>query len=163
MDGAGMRLARCRPMSHLSADLRYAWRSLRKAPLFAAVAIASIALGVGANTAVFTLLDQVVLRLLPVTRPSEIVQVSQSSFYGGKTGDGSEMAYPFYRDLQEHNPVFSGMFAEATLPVQVKIGNAVSRVNGELVSGSFFPVLGVQPALGRVLTPDDDRVAGGHP
>ncbi len=158
-----MSLAPFGAMSHLSGDLRYAWRSLRKAPLFAAVAIASIALGVGANTAVFTLLDQVVLRLLPVTRPGEIVQVSQSSFYGGKSGDGSEMAYPFYRDLQEHNPVFSGMFAEATMPVQVKIGNAASRVNGELVSGSFFPVLGVQPALGRVLTADDDRVPGGHP
>jgi predicted permease len=150
-------------MTHLIADLRYALRSLKKAPLFTVVVITSIALGVGANTAVFTLLDQVVLRLLPVKDAQQIVQIQQSSFYGGRMGDGSEMSYGMYADLRDHNQAFAGLFGEFTVPLQVRLGTAASRVNGDLVSGSYFPVLGVQPALGRLLTPDDDRVAGGHP
>jgi predicted permease len=149
-------------MTHLLADLRYALRSLKKAPLFTAVAITSIALGVGANTAVFTLLDQVVLRLLPVKDAKQIVQVTQSAFYGGKTGDGSEMSYGMYADLRDHNEVFAGMFGEFLVPVQVRIAEVTSRVNGEMVSGTYFPVLGVQPALGRLLTPEDDRIGAGN-
>jgi predicted permease len=150
-------------LTHLAADLRYAVRSLKKAPLFTTVAVASIALGVGANTAVFTLLDQVVLRLLPVKDAHQIVQLSQSNFYGGKMGDGSEMSYPLYADLRDHNDVLAGMFAEYTTPLQVRIGNAASRINGVLVSGSYFPVLGVQAAAGRLLTPEDDRLGGPQP
>jgi predicted permease len=150
-------------LTHLIADLRYAVRSLKKAPLFTAVAVTSIALGVGANTAVFTLLDQVVLRLLPVKDAQQIVQVAQSAFYGGKMGDGSEMSYRMYVDLRDHADAFAGMFAEFTVPLQVRIGNNAARVNGDLVSGTYFPVLGVQAASGRLLAPDDDRAGGGQP
>jgi predicted permease len=159
--GRARRLLDQTPMT-LLADLRFALRSLKKAPLFTAVAVTSIALGVGANTAVFTLLDQVVLRLLPVKDARQIVQVSQSSFYGGKSGDGSEMSYGMFADLRDHNEVFAGMFGEFLVPVQVRIGDVASRVNGEMVSGTYFPVLGVQPALGRLLAPEDDRIGAGN-
>jgi predicted permease len=153
-------------MSSLVADLRYAWRSLTRAPLFSAVVIASIALGTGANTAVFTLLDQVALRRLPVERPSELVQISpapDAEGYGGNFGDGSELSWPMYRDLGDHQQVFTAMFARFVTPLHVGYRDQSERSVGELVSGSYFPTLGVGPALGRVFTPEDDRVPGGHP
>ena len=99
-------------MAHLAADLRYAVRSLRKVPLFTAIAVLSMAFGIAANTAVFTLVDQVVLRTLPVARPGELVQVSapDTESYGGGMGDGTELSYAMYRDLRDHNQVFAGMF-----------------------------------------------------
>ena len=95
-------------------DLRHAVRGLWKTPLFTAVAVTSIALGIGANAAVFTLLDQVVLRLLPVRSPQALVQVRAaegSETYGGGMGDGSEMSYAMFQDLRDHNRAFDGMFA----------------------------------------------------
>ena len=95
----------------VAADGRSAWRTLRQSPAFVVVAVTSIALGVGANTAIFTLVDQVVLRLLPVTRPQELVLLtSRGQQYGGGWGDGNELSYPMYEDLRDHNDVFTGMF-----------------------------------------------------
>ena len=97
-------------MRHILADLRYAARTLKGAPLFTVLAAASIALGIGANTTIFTLLDQIVLRPLPVERPYELVQLEiDGMFNGNGWGDGSELAYPMYRDFQAHNSVFTGM------------------------------------------------------
>jgi predicted permease len=152
-------------MMHLLADLRFALRSLRKVPTFTSVAVLSIAFGIAANTAVFTLVDQVVLRTLPVTRPTQLVQVDAqgTESYGGGMGDGTELSYAMYRDLRDHNAVFDGMFCRFTWVLQVSENGRSERINGELVSGTFFPVLGLTPAVGRLFTPQEDRSAGGHP
>jgi predicted permease len=151
-------------MRHILADLRFAVRSLRKAPLFASVAVLSIAFGITANTAVFTLVDQVLLRTLPVDRPSELVQVDAAGTesHGGGMGDGTELSYAMYKDLRDHNDVFAGMFCRFSLTLQVSGAPSASsndRVTGQLVSGTFFSVLGVTPVAGRLLTADDDAIA----
>ena len=150
---------------HLASDVRYALRSLRHAPLFTAVAVLSIAFGIGANTAVFTLVDQVVLRRLPVQHAEALVQVSapDTESYGGGMGDGTELSYAMYRDLRDHNTVFAGMFCRLPTALHVGYGGRTEQVAGELVSGTFFPLLGVQPAVGRLFTADDERAIGGHP
>jgi predicted permease len=152
-------------MSQLLADLRYALRTLRRVPLFTTVAVLSMAFGIAANTAVFTLLDQVILRTLPVVRPAELVQVHAAGMenFGGSLGDGTELSYPMYRDLRDQNGVFTGMFCRAQTSLHVGHDGRTEQVAGELVSGTFFPLLGVRPAAGRLFTPDDDRTAGGHP
>ena len=152
-------------MSQLFADLRYALRTLRRVPLFTTVAVLSMAFGIAANTAVFTLLDQVILRTLPVVRPAELVQVHAAGMenLGGSLGDGTELSYPMYRDLRDQNSVFTGMFCRAQTSLHVGHDGRTEQVSGELVSGTFFPLLGVRPAVGRLFTPDDDRTAGGHP
>ena len=151
-------------MRHLLADIRYATRTLKGAPLFTVLAVASIALGIGANTTIFTLLDQIVLRPLPVERPDELVQLEiDGSFNGNTWGDGSELSYPMYRDIQAHNSVFAGMFARFDWSMHLSAGDTTERVNGELVSGTYFPVLRVKAAEGRVIAPSDDRGQGAHP
>ena len=129
------------------------------------IAVLSIAFGIAANTAVFTLVDQVVLRQLPVWRPGELVQVSArgTESYGGTMGDGIELSYAMYRDLRDHNSVFAGMFCRFPSALHITYGGRSEQVTGELVSGSFFPMLGVKPALGRLFTADDERAGGAHP
>jgi predicted permease len=144
-------------------DLRFALRGLRQSPVFTAVAVVSVALGIGANTAIFTMLDQVLLRLLPVKDPQGLVLLtSRGSHYGNNRG-GNALSYPMYADFRDHNQVFSGVFCRFSLPLNVTFDGRTERANGELVSGSYFPVLGVGAALGRTITPDDDKVRGGHP
>ncbi len=152
-------------MTHLLADLRLAARSLARAPLFTFVAIISIALGTGANTAVFTLLDQVTLRPLPVVRPEALIQLHARDIekYGGTMGNGSELSWPMFTDLRDKAPGLDGVLARAATQLHVGHDGVSERVDGELVSGTFFSVLGVPAALGRVLGPDDDRTPGGHP
>ena len=144
-------------------DIRYALRGFRRAPLFTAVACLSLAFGIGANTAVFSLLDQVLLRLLPVKHPEQLVILTQhGSHYGSNTGMNA-LSYPMYKDFSEHNDVFSGMFCRFPTEVSLGFGNRTERVDAELVSGTYFSVLGVTAALGRTFTPDDDRIPNGHP
>jgi predicted permease len=152
-------------MTSLLDDLRYAVRSLRKVPLFTAVAVLSMALGIAANTAVFTLVDQVVLRRLPVSRPGELVQLHAqgTESYGGGMGDGTELSYAMYRDLRDHNTVFAGMFCRMQTGLHVGHQGRTELAAGELVSGTFFPVLGVRAAAGRLFSSDDDRSPGAHP
>jgi predicted permease len=152
-------------MSNLAADFRYAWRTLRKAPVFTAVAALSIGLGIGANTAIFTLVDQVLLRLLPVKDPARLVMLKGpvgDQHYGGNWGPNA-LSYPMYADFRDHNDVFEGMFCRFGSPAQVGVNGSTDRVNAELVSGSYFPVLGVGAGAGRLIGPVDDRVPGGHP
>jgi predicted permease len=146
-------------MSRLLVDVRYAFRSLRKVPLFSAIAIASIGLGIGANTTVFTLVDQVVVRLLPVVRPGELVQVSApgTESYGGSMGD-TELSYAMYRDIRDRNQVFAGTACRMAMPINLSDGTRSELVNGDLVSGNFFSLLGLNPALGRLIDPQDDRL-----
>ena len=151
-------------MRRVIADVRFALRTLRRAPLFTTLAALSIALGIGANTAIFTLLDQVVLRPLPIPAPDQLVQLQIDGTFSGNTwGDGSELSYPMYQDIRDRNAVFSGVCARFEWAMHLSGGGATERVNGELVSGTYFPVLGVGAARGRVITPAEDRVYGGHP
>jgi predicted permease len=152
-------------MRHLAADLRYAWRTLRQAPVFTIVAVASMALGIGANVAIFTLVDQVLLRLLPVKEPARLVMLrgpAGDQHYGANYGN-SMLSYPMYEDFRDHNDVFDGMFARHQLAVQVGFSGGTERATGELVSGAYFPVLGVGAAAGRLFGPGDDVAPGGHP
>ncbi len=145
-------------------DLKYALRALRRSPGFTLIAVLTLALGIGANTAIFTLLDQVLLRLLPVKNPQQLVLLTMRGRHYGSNWGGNAISYPMYRDFQDHNEVFSGMFCRFPIPVAVASGNSqAERVDSELVSGEYFEVLGVQAALGRTFTPDDNRVRNGHP
>jgi predicted permease len=144
-------------------DLRFALRVLRKTPAFTAVAVLTLALGIGANTAIFTLLDQLLLRLLPVEAPERLALLStQGRHYGNNMGD-HVISHPMFRDFQRDNQVFSGMFARRATQMNVSSGGRAERVAAELVSGTYFDVLGVGAALGRTFTPEDDRAPGGHP
>jgi predicted permease len=150
-------------MTQLWNDVRFALRTLRKSPVFTIVAILSLALGIGANTAIFTLLDQVLLRLLPVEDPQQLVALKMDGFhYGGNWGMNA-LSYPMYHDFSQHNSVFSGMFCRFQYDMSVTFQGNTERVRGELVSGTYFPVLGVGAVAGRTFTPDDDRVPDGHP
>jgi predicted permease len=150
-------------------DLRYAIRQLRKSPAFAAVAVLTLALGIGANTAIFTLLDQVLLRSLPVSHPEELVRLryvgsntGSISAFGGDSKDF--FSYPMYRDLRDRNQVFSGILANDELQsVGVQWNGRPELVQGELVSGNYFDVLGVRSAVGRLLVPADDVTQNGNP
>jgi predicted permease len=147
----------------LAQDLKYAVRGMRRTPLFTIAAILSLAFGIGANTAVFSLLDQVILQALPVKHSEQLVLVAlRGKQYGGSWG-ADHISYPVYEAFRDRNQVFSGMFCRYPLAITLVTGNHTERVDAELVSGSYFPVLGVGAALGRTLTPEDDRIPGGHP
>jgi len=144
-------------------DARYGFRMLRRSPLFTLVAVLTLAFGIGANTAIFSLMDQVLLQLLPVKHPEQLVLVAQRGIRFGDSWGDNDISYPMYRDLRDGNQVFSGMFCRFPTSVSLGFGDRTERLDAELVSGSYFPVLGVTAAIGRTLTPDDDRVPGGHP
>jgi predicted permease len=156
----GERLSR---MESLAQDVKLAFRGLAKAPAFTAVAVVSLALGIGANTAIFTLLDQVLLRRLPVKSPEELALMTMVGSHYGSNWGGNALSYPMYVDLRDNNRVFTGMFCRFRTRVSSSFDGETERVAAELVSGTYFPVLGVGAALGRTLTPDDDREPGGHP
>ena len=144
-------------------DLNFALRTLRRTPGFTLVAVLTLALGIGANTAIFTLLNQVLLRLLPVKDPHSLVMLTMRGKHYGSNWGSNAISYPMYKDFKEHNEVFSGMMARFPIYASVTVGNASERVKAELVSGSYFDVLGVTTAIGRPFTPDDDRSRDGHP
>jgi predicted permease len=150
-------------MASLVPDVRFAFRGFRKSPVFTIVAILSLALGIGANTAIFTLVDQLILRLLPVRDPAQIVLLAgRGRHYGGNNGRNA-LAYPMYQDLRDRNQVFNGMMCRYSLPFTLGIGADTSVAAGELVSGNYFPLLGVRAARGRLFTANDDLHPGAHP
>lgn len=145
-------------------DLRYALRSVRSNPGFAALAVLSLGLGIGANTAIFTLIDQVLLRLLPVAKPQQLVALlGPGPRSGFSLGGPATFSYPMYRDLRDGNQSMSGMLARFATSVSFAYKGQTERVPAELVSGNYFDVLGVQPAIGRTLAPEDDVKPGAHP
>ena len=154
-------------MDTLLQDLRYGARVLIKNPGFTVVAVLTLALGLGANTAIFSLTDQILLRLLPVDKPEELVVLRSPGPKNGSVwadGDGSaSFAYPFYKEMSDKDSVFTGLLARFAVPLSVAGQGQTERANGELVSGNYFEILGVRPAIGRVFTDDDNRVPGGHP
>jgi len=151
-------------------DLRFALRTLARSRLFTAVAVLSLALGIGANTAVFSLLDQVLYRSLPVRDPQSltVLHVDEHS-PGSSSSDNNQsvFSYPMYQDLRDRQPaggaVFSGVVARSHQPVSVSWNGQTERARAEVVSGNLFQVLGVPAAIGRTLTLDDDAAPGAHP
>ena len=144
-------------LDDLWGDLRYAARMMRRSPGFAAVAILSLGFGLGANTAIFTLVDTVMLKSLPVKNADRLFFVDNS---GGKSGGGNGPPYPCYEIMRDHNQYFSGLAAFSGERFKVTIDGAAESIGGQYVSGSYFELLGVQAAYGRVLTPADDSIVG---
>jgi predicted permease len=151
-------------MARFLFDLRFALRSLRRSPLFTLVAVASLALGIGANTAIFTLIDQLMLRLLPVAQPEQLVMIWSTGPHMGSNRGPRMASYPMYEDFQKKAQAFSSVFCRFSTAVSLSFTGQTERVDAELVSGNYFQSLGVRPAIGRVFSPEeDDRVYKGHP
>jgi len=155
-------------MSTLFHDLRYALRQLRKSPGFTLTAILTLALGIGANTAVFAIFDQVLLRMLPVRNPRELVRFEWHGAYSGSFssfgGDyHNYFSYPMYKDLRDRNQVFQGVAAADRDSVGLSWRNQAESADAEIVSGNYFQLLGLKPALGRLLTPADDTAKNANP
>jgi predicted permease len=153
-------------MKDFTQDLKYALRTLGKNPGFAIVAILTLALGIGANTAIFSLTDQVLLRRLPVRHPEELVILRSPGPSPGRNWNdgpgGTSFSYLAYKDLRNQNPVFSGLLARFSTQVSVVAQGSSELANGELVTGNYFTVLGVQPAIGRVLDAGDETAPGAN-
>ena len=142
-----------RVMEDFVADLRYASRMMRRAPAFTAVAVLSLALGFGANTAIFSLLDALLLKSLPVHEPDQLFALRGTAHY------------PVYQAIRQHNRWFIDLFATSGVSrLDVEVGNTLpERTSVSLVSGSYFSVLGVRPVIGRTFTTSDDQAPGAHP
>lgn len=151
-------------MTGLLADLKFALRTLRRSPLFTGIAILSLALGIGANTAIFTLMDQLMLRLLPVKDPENIVMAYQRGPHNGSNMGDRMNSYPLYQDYQQKAEPFAEVFCRRLAQASMSVDNQTELVQTEMVSGNFFTALGVQPALGRVFnSKEDDQIHNGHP
>jgi predicted permease len=144
-------------------DFKYALRTLARTPSFTAIAILTLALGIGANTAIFTLLDQVLLRLLPVKNPQELVLLTMRGRHYGSNWGGNAISHPMFRDFAANNHVFSDMFARFAFSASLSFNGQAERVDLELVSGDYFSTLGLNPYLGRVFTAEDDRLPDAYP
>ncbi len=156
-------------METLWQDLRYATRQLRKSPVFAITAILTLALGVGANTAIFSLLDQALLRSLPVRDPQSLVVLEGTgkAWQGHSSSHGGDpeayFSYPMYRDLRDRNQAFEGLIATAPADIDLTRAGSSQVGSAELVSGNYFTLLGVQPALGRLFTQSEDQQQDANP
>ena len=150
-------------LDRLVQDIRYAIRTLSRSPGFCLVVVTTLALGIGANTAVFSLLDQIVLRLLAVKEPERLVMITErGNFYGDSYGPNT-ISWPMFEDLRDNNRVFSGMFCRFPTAVTLGHGDRAAQVTAELVSGSYFSTLGIEMALGRPIMPQDDSVPDSQP
>ena len=151
-------------MSSLTPDVRFALRAIRRSPLFASVAILSLALGIGANTAIFTLMDQLMLRQLPVKAPEQLVMLYQQGPHNGSNMGDRMHSYPIYQDFQSKAAPLAEVLCRRLLNSSVSIDNRTERVDAELVSGNYFSMLGVKAAAGRLFNSrEDDRIYMGHP
>jgi len=155
-------------METLWQDIKYATRMLAKEKALTLIAVLTLALGIGANTAIFSMLDEILLRRLPVKNPEELVVLYapgpvQGSQRIDENKPGGSWSYPMYKDLRDKNEVFSGLAATFNVPASVAAQNSTERASGLLISGNFFDVLGVRAAAGRLLSQDDDVTPGAHP
>jgi predicted permease len=146
-------------------DLRFSSRSFLRSPGFTAATLLSLALGIGATTAIYSLVDQVILHALPVREPERLVLVDWNGddLITGGIGSFNLMPYPICRDLQQQTRFLDGVLCRAEIQVSLTAGGDPRPVAAEIVSGSYFPVLGVGPALGRVIEPEDDAAPGAGP
>src|SRR5579864_4468256 len=157
-------------MNRLIQDLRYAFRQLRKSPGFAAVAVITLALGIGANTAIFTVVNGLLLKMLPVRDPQQLVVVgdpTQANQRSNGTPRTDVFSYPLYKELRDRNAVFIGLCAAATdHHIEVDAGQGQlpdEKILGRMVSGNYFAVLGLEPAAGRLLSDADDTTESANP
>ena len=147
-------------METLLGDVRYGIRHLLKHPAFTILAIISLALGIGANTAIFSLVNTVLLRPLPVKEPSQLIEVYGALHNGA---DFTLQSYLNYKDYRDRNDVFSGLFVYRIVVSSLSHDGNNQRAWGFLVSGNYFDVLGVKPILGRGFLPEEDQTPGSHP
>jgi len=141
-------------MATLASDTKFALRSYARSPMFAGIAVLSLALGIGANTAIFTLIDQLMLRLLPVQDPEQLVMIWTTGPHMGNNQGSRAASYPMYQDFQQKASAFSSVFCRYITSSAVSFEGSTERVAAELVSGNYFTTLGVRPAIGRVFTPE---------
>ena len=149
-------------------DLQYALRGFRRSPGFAALVVLSLAMGIGANTAIFTLIDVVMLRSLPVRAPDQLVTIGDASrptayLVGGPMAN--VFSYPLYQRVRDENTVFSSLLASGktgNLDVEIR-GGTKEDAHGRLVSSNYFDVLGISPFAGHSFSPQEDRAAGSNP
>jgi predicted permease len=155
--------SRFRPVEAVLADCSYVVRQFRNSPLFAVAAVLTLALGIGANTAIFTLVDQLILRLLPIKDPQQVVALAaQGRFYGDNMGINA-MSYPMYQTFRDRNQVFSRMMCRRPVPFAVTANSESDVLSGELVSGNYFPLLGIRAVAGRVFDSNDDLHPNANP
>jgi putative ABC transport system permease protein len=158
-------------MARLTSDLRFALRQILRSPGFAITAVLTLALAIGANAAIFTLLNQALLRALPVKDPNQLMVLSfagsteghKESQGGDSPGHNHYFSYPMYRDLRDHNKVFSGLIAAAPANVGISWNDRAEQVPLEMVTGNYFETLGVQPAAGRLLLSSDETTDNANP
>jgi predicted permease len=151
-------------MSNLINDINYSFRQLRRRPTFSIVVVLILALGIGANTAIFNLVYAVLLRPLPVDSPQELVLLTPEGFFpGGAMRSYSSFSYPMYEFFKEHNDVFSGLLCRCQFDANMGFQGQTHRIKAEMVSGDYFDTLGVHSALGRLITPQDNVHPGEHP
>ena len=133
-------------------DLQYAIRVLRKTPVFTTAAVLTLALGIGANSAIFNILHALVLRSLPVSDPERLVVISRDKTVSSP--------YPLFVELRDHSQTLEGVLAFRTTSMRLTKGDETERVTGALVSGTYFEVLGLRPSIGTAITTEDDQVPG---
>jgi predicted permease len=142
-------------------DLSYAGRMLVRSPRFTAVTIVTLALGIGANTGLFSLVNSVLLGNLPVPNPAELVVVNYTDSRSQLPEE--DFSYPMYQAMRDQNTVFASVLTRSTVDFNASYGGQSERAVGEMVSGNYFETLGVKPFLGRLISPEDDRTPGAHP
>jgi predicted permease len=147
----------------MTRDLRFAFRSLLRAPGFTAIVVISLALGIGANTAIFTLFDQVLLRMLPVRDPDSLVMIASRGSHSGNNRGANAISYPMFEDYRERNDVFAGVACRFGTEVNLGWDDSTERTAAELVSGNYFEMLGIGAAAGRVFSMSDETAAGANP
>src|ERR1700682_3110156 len=145
-------------------DLRFSARSFLRNPSFSATAVLSLALGIGATTAIYSLVDQVLLHALPVRQPERLVLIDWKGDQAANGfGSWNLMSYPICRDLDKQKHFFEGVFCRALTTVNLSTGGDYRPAGRDIVSNNYFQVLGVEPAMGRVLTNDDDGTPNANP
>ena len=144
-------------------DIRYALRNLRRTPLFTIIALCSLALGIGASTAVFTIADQVLLRTLPVKHANQLLHFTSPGPQSGSVWGENCFSYPMFQDFRDHNSVFDGVAARFDTALNLTYNNRSERIHAELVSGTWFATLGLTTVIGRPLSANDDRRPSAHP
>ena len=150
-------------MHAIRSDIRFAVRTLANSPMFTAVAVLSLALGIGVNTALFSFIDRLLLRSLPVRDPQMLTLLDSPGPVSGQAFGPQTFTYPAYKELNERNHVFDGIIAKFETPVSVTWKNSTKLAAGEIVSGNYFQVLGLRPHVGRLFSQEEDKTPGAHP
>jgi predicted permease len=154
---------RFRPWEALAQDTAYVLRQFRKSPIFAIAALLTLGIGIGANTAIFSLVDQLILRLLPIQDPQRVVAlVGMGNFYGDNQGT-NPTSYPMYEEIRDYNQAFSLTMCRRPQDFTVSTSSESEIVSGELVSGNYFPLLGIRPTVGRLFSAQDTLHVGSNP